>query len=65
MDPGSGFIDSAAEVLLDSGDEVAVTGTARPTIQALCDGMTPNNAEARIDLVVRKLARSAQARYPW
>lgn len=65
MDPGSGFIDSAAEVLLDSGDEVALAGTARPTIQALCDGMTPNNAEARVDLVVRKLARSAQARYPW
>jgi hypothetical protein len=65
MDPGSGFIDSAAEVLLDPSDEVALTGTARPTIQALCDGMTPDNADARVDLVARKLARSAEARYPW
>jgi hypothetical protein len=56
MDPGSGFIDSAAEVLLDPGDEVALTGTARPTIQALCDGMTPDNAEARVELVARRLA---------
>jgi hypothetical protein len=65
MDPGSPFIDSAAEVLLDPGDEVALTGTARPTIQVLCDGMTPRNAEARVELVARKLARSAEARYPW
>jgi hypothetical protein len=65
MDPGSDFIDSAAEALLDPGDEVALTGTARPTIQALCDGMTPDNAGARVELVARKLARSAEARYPW
>jgi hypothetical protein len=65
MDPGSEFVDSAAEVLLDRGDEVGLTGTARPTIQALCVGMTPDNADARIELVARKLASSAEARYPW
>lgn len=65
MDPGSGFIQTTADALLDPGDEVALTGTARPTIQALCDGMTPDNADARVDLVARKLASSAEARYPW
>jgi len=65
MDPGSRFIDAAAEVLLDPGDEVGLTGIARPTIQALCDGMTLDNADARVNLVTRKLASSSQARYPW
>jgi hypothetical protein len=65
MDPSSRLIDSAAEALLDPGDEIGLTGTARPTIQALCDGMTADNADARVELVARKLASSAEARYPW
>jgi hypothetical protein len=65
MDASSRFIEATADVLLDPGDEVALTGTAQRTTQALCDGMTLDNADARVDLMARKLASSAEARYPW
>ena len=65
MDPSSGFIEATADVLLDPSDEVALTGTAQLMIQALCNGMTPDNADTRVALVSRKLASSAEGRYQW
>jgi hypothetical protein len=64
MDPSSPFIEAAADVLLDP-DEVALTGTARPTVQLLLDGMTPDSANARVVLLAHKLTASAETQYLW
>lgn len=63
MGEGSPFTEAVADVLLDPDDEVALAGVARRTIEALLDGMSPDNADARIVLLARKLSRSAETRY--
>ncbi len=63
IDPSSQFIQAVAEVLLDPSDEAALTGTARQTIRALVDGMTPANADERIVLLAGKLAAGKDVDY--
>jgi hypothetical protein len=63
MEPGSPFIEAAADVLLSSDDEMSLLGVGTQTIKALVDGMTVENADTRIALLAGKVSTRDDARY--
>ncbi|MDQ6944737.1 MAG: hypothetical protein M3256_00385 [Actinomycetota bacterium] len=63
MEPGSPFIEAAADVLLTSEDEISLVGVGKQTIKALVDGMTAENADTRIALLAAKVSAGAGAQY--
>jgi hypothetical protein len=62
MDPSDSFGEAAAQVLLDL-DLLAFAGLPKRPIEVLVEGMSRDNAEARITLLARKLAAGAESRY--
>jgi hypothetical protein len=63
MDVADPFIEAAADVLLDPDDAAVLAGVAHRIVKCLMEGMTPENAEARVALIAGKLSVGSANRY--
>jgi hypothetical protein len=63
VESSSSLVEAAAETLLDQRHQSRAGGFTEEATGALVDGMTHENASARIHLLVRKLSTSPEAEY--